>query len=117
MAGLLERIRSENEKLISDKTKKKDEPPPVLDSATEKPLTLINQNKELNRSVTAYSRVLGRDIRISWQGENPKVVYVDRTPFSLDEIKALRGTSPADLKKAYLLKEAFDGCVTTNDGL
>ena len=71
----------------------------------------LMQMQNVSESVIVFSKVLGRDILISWQGENPKVVYVDQTPYSLKEIKQLKSQqlSAKDLKNIHDIKAEFDG--------
>lgn len=61
------------------------------------------------RSLIAHSKVLDRDIIVSWTGDNPKVVYVDRTPYTLEEIAELKGATPGAVRSAHLVKEEFEG--------
>jgi len=56
-----------------------------------------------------YSKVLDRNIVVSWSGNDPKVVYVDRTPYTPEEISKLKGADPESVTAAHLLKQTFDG--------
>ncbi|NQS89159.1 hypothetical protein HQ584_05160 [Patescibacteria group bacterium] len=73
----------------------------------------LMQMQNVSESVIVFSKVLGRDIIISWKNENPKVVYVDQTPYSLKEIKQLKSQqlSAKDLKNIHNIKAEFDGHV------
>lgn len=61
------------------------------------------------RKIVAYSRVLGRDIVISWRGDEPRVIYVDRTLYTAEEIAGMDGAGPEAVRDVHLLKEDFDG--------
>ena len=80
-------------------------------------MSLLSQLKERNQEpegrnmLPVFSEVLGRNIVISWQGKNPKVVYMDQTPYSLNEIQQLKSQelSAKDLKNIHDIKAEFDG--------
>ena len=71
----------------------------------------LMQIQNVSERVIVFSKVLGRDILISWQGKNPKVVYIDQTSYSLKEIQELksRQLSVKDLKNIQEVKATFDG--------
>ena len=63
------------------------------------------------KTITIFSKVLGREVKISWQGDNPKVVHLDSMAFTTKEIETLKGKnpSPEDLQAVCRVKAAFDG--------
>ena len=62
------------------------------------------------RTITAFSKVLGRNITLSWTGSNPKVVYLDRVPYTLDEIERMKQVkNPNLIKNTLQVKEIFNG--------
>lgn len=65
--------------------------------------------------VVVYSHVLNRKIVLSWNSKDPKVIYVDRTPYSKDEIAKLKGADPKTIQTAHLLKEKFNGTILDQD--
>lgn len=76
---------------------------------------LKSANADRRHRLRVFSHVLGRKVAISWMGANPKVVHVDRTPYSLDEIAKLKGASLEEAKKVHLLKETFNGKIVDED--
>lgn len=59
------------------------------------------------RALSVFSKVLGREIVVSWRGERPSVVYVDRTPYTLKEIAQLKGLNASGVKVAHEVKSEF----------
>lgn len=89
-----------------------------LKERNQEPRDSVLEGKKLNskdekNTIAVFSKVLGRDIVISWKGKNPKVVYVDQTPYTLKEIQELksRQLSVKDLKNVHNIKAEFDGHV------
>ena len=66
----------------------------------------INTDRECR--LVAYSKVLGRDMVLSWTGDDPKVVYVDRTPYTTEEITRLKSSDPESVKATHWVKEMFE---------
>ena len=66
-------------------------------------------------NILAYSEVLGREIMISWTGDDSKVVYIDRTPYMTEEIAKLKGVDATEIRAAHLLKETFQGKILDRD--
>lgn len=64
---------------------------------------------ESERRLVAYSKVLSRNVVVSWKVSNPKVVYVNRIPYRAEEIIKLKGASTKEARAVHLLKETFDG--------
>lgn len=58
-----------------------------------------------------FSKALNREVIISWNGENPKVVFVDSAPYSAQEIQRLKESqlSAQQTKIIHEIKEHFDG--------
>lgn len=72
-------------------------------------------DKPHERRVMAFSQVLGREIVLSWVGDDAKVVYIDRTPYTTKEIAKLKGASPERVRGVHLVKETFDGRIINED--
>jgi hypothetical protein len=62
-------------------------------------------------TITVFSKVLRREVFISWEGDNPETVFLDGVPYSLEEIGKLKEAplSVDDLKLIHETKRAFDG--------
>jgi hypothetical protein len=67
----------------------------------------INSDRE--HRLVAYSKLTGRDIVVSWTGDNPKVVHVDQTSYTLSEIAKLQGMGSDRVRQVHHAKEIFDG--------
>ena len=67
---------------------------------------------ESERRLVAYSKVLSRNVVVSWKVSNPKVVYVNRIPYTTEEIIKLKGAGPKDVRAVHLTKETFNGEIT-----
>jgi len=72
-------------------------------------------NSDREHQVVTFSNVLGREIVVSWTGDNPKVVYVDRTPYATDEIEKLKNSKPQDVRATHAVKETFQGTIVDED--
>jgi hypothetical protein len=70
-----------------------------------------------HHAIRAFSKVLNKEITISWTGENPKVIRIDRTPYSLKEIEKLKALAPSvkDLSAIHHFKTCFDGQLLNDD--
>ena len=77
--------------------------------STVKPKKLIQKNSNGWCSIIAYSKVLGKDIQLTWQDNNAAVVYVDQTPYSLDEIAEMKTFSKDAVIACHNIKNTFDG--------
>jgi len=66
-------------------------------------------------SLTVFSKVLHKDIEITWSEREPKVVYVARIPYTADELSKLRDAKPEGVGAAHLVKEIFDGKILEED--
>lgn len=66
-------------------------------------------------SLTAYSRVLRKDIEIAWSEREHKVVYVFRIPYTAAELSKLKNADPEGIRAAHLVKEMFDGKILEED--
>ena len=64
---------------------------------------------ESERRLVAYSKVLSRNVVVSWKVSNPKVVYVNRIPYTTEEIAKLKGADPTGVRTVHLLKKTFHG--------
>ncbi len=64
------------------------------------------------RRVRAFSKVLGREIVVSWKGSEPRVVFVDRSAYTLDEIATLKNGDPQAVRAAHETKSVFNGKVS-----
>jgi hypothetical protein len=67
------------------------------------------------RRMVVFSHVLDREVSISWYMTSPNVVYVDRTPYTPEEIAKLKNGDPNSIKMAHLLKETFQGTIVDAD--
>ncbi len=67
--------------------------------------------KEEHNSLTFHSKALDRNVNLNWQGDDPKVIYVDQVPFTADEIETLKRMNPTggDLRAVCRVKESFQG--------
>lgn len=64
-------------------------------------------------SIRIFSKVLNREATISWQGDDPKIIYLDQAGYTLDEIARLKQTKdPEMVKKTHQIKNTFDGELT-----
>jgi hypothetical protein len=77
--------------------------------------TIIRALKSKRESLTVFSKVLNQDIEISWIEGEPKVVYVDRVPYTADEVSKLKDADTKGIKAAHLLKKTFDGKILDED--
>jgi hypothetical protein len=86
-------------------------------AVTEADLSLFQEHKQellriLGRNHTiVHSKVLGRPIFVSWDGNDPRIIYVDRVGYDLNEIQKLKTLKPsaAGIKAIHGLKETFQG--------
>lgn len=63
------------------------------------------------RTLRILSSVLGKEIQIAWREENPRVVYVDRKPYTETELGTLKGADPKVIRAAHEIKSIFKGKV------
>jgi len=75
-----------------------------------------SQGKNVNpgpdmRTVTVLSRVLNREVFISWEGDKPETVLFEGMPYTLDEIAKLKEMplTPEDLRTIHRVKTEFKG--------
>ena len=63
------------------------------------------------RTITVFSKVLNREVFISWEGDNPERVLFDGIPYTLDEITKLKEMplTPDDLRMIHRAKGVFAG--------
>jgi len=68
----------------------------------------------MTNSIVFYSKKLKRDILAKWEGDNPKIVYLDDLPFTTDEIAILVEKKPdaKTLQSILDAKEIFGGTLT-----
>ena len=76
---------------------------------------MLGKRAENEHKIVAYSKVLGREIVVTWTGMDPKVIYVDRTPYTPEEIAKIKDTGPNRIKTTHLLKENFQGTTLLNE--
>ena len=71
----------------------------------------------MTKSIVFYSKKLKRDILAKWEGDNPKIVYLDNLPFTTEEIAILVEKKPdAETLQSILdAKETFGGTLTKGD--
>ena len=72
---------------------------------------LKTQQNEKENSLVVFSKVLNREIVISWHDDSQKVVFVDQMPYTAQEIQRLkdRRIKPQELRTIHRLKETFEG--------
>jgi len=63
------------------------------------------------RALRVFSHVLEREIFVRWKGHDPRVVHVDRTPYTLEEIATLKNGDPQAVRAVHETKEFFEGKV------
>ena len=65
-------------------------------------------------SVTVFSKVLGHNIRLSWRGNNPNILYVGRTPYTLKEVDRLNqgDLSARAIRAIHNIKKSFEGKIS-----
>ncbi len=76
---------------------------------------LLTKNPEkIPQSSVFYSRSLDREVLLSWQGDEPTIIYMGRLGFTTKEIETLkkRNYSSENLQAICQVKGAFDGEVT-----
>lgn len=84
-------------------------PENVVDCIRKEKADIIMHLHNARYFLRVFSHVLGREITISWKRNNPKVIHVDRTPYTDEEISKLKQATPKVVKSAHLLKETFEG--------
>jgi hypothetical protein len=69
------------------------------------------------RTIRIFSKVLNQEVTISWTGDNPTVLHVDRTAYSLTEIERLKALKPSQsaLSEIHQVKKMFDGELLSDD--
>jgi len=67
-------------------------------------------------TLTVFSRLLDRAVRVSWSGDDPQIVYVDFVPYQRDEIRHLKNVGRATVRNIHQLKNEFDGKIVTGKG-
>jgi hypothetical protein len=77
--------------------------------------SVIRALKLKRKSVTVFSKVLKKDIEISWIENDPKIVYVSTVPYTADELRKLKDVDPGGVRAAHLVKESFDGKILEED--
>ena len=67
------------------------------------------------KCLVVFSKVLGREILLSWAGSRPNVVYIDKMPYQAKEIKKLKDASPSGVRTTHVVKEIFEGKILDED--
>ncbi len=62
------------------------------------------------RTVKVFSKVLNREVFVSWEGDNPGTIFFDGIPYSVAEIAKLKEMplNPDDLRAIQQVKEPFE---------
>jgi hypothetical protein len=84
-------------------------PQSIVDCIRKEKDQIILYLQSSKNSHNFFSHVLVRAITISWNGSNPKVVYVNCVPYTTEEISKLKKADSEEVRAAHLLKEIFDG--------
>ena len=65
------------------------------------------------RTVMIFSKVLKRNVKVTWRTDHPKVVYVEGIPYTQTEIKSLleKDLLPQAIVTVHNIKNVFDGMV------
>ena len=88
-------------------------------TVTEEILFYLSENKKgllqilYKNYKVIYSKALEKLILVSWEGNDPKVILIDQTSYSLEEIQRIKKFNPVgvDIKTIHELKEIFQGQV------
>ena len=90
-------------------------PNELRDRLMEHKASIMKVLQSKRQSLTVFSKVLKRDIEISWIEGEPKVAFVDRVPYTADEVSKLKNADPKGVKAAHLVKETFQGKILDED--
>ena len=68
------------------------------------------------RMITVFSRVLDREVFVSWHSDNPESVFLDGVAYTIDEIAKLKEMplTPDDLRTIHKVKTAFEGNIESS---
>lgn len=87
-------------------------PEKVMECIKEQKSDIISHLQGARNNLRVFSKVLGEEVTISWFSDIPNVVYVNRTPYTTEEIARLKGAGPKDVRAVHLTREAFNGEIT-----
>jgi hypothetical protein len=75
------------------------------------------RSRTCRHAIRVFSKVLNKEITISWTGENPKVIHIDKVAYTLTEIEKLKALahSGKELSAIHQLKDRFDGELLNDD--
>jgi len=60
-------------------------------------------------SMRVFSKVLRREIMVSWDPQDPSIIFVDRTSYTTREIEKLKTIAPSGVRAAHKVKSTFIG--------
>jgi hypothetical protein len=84
-------------------------PNELKDRLREHKASIVRFLQSKRSSVTVFSKVLKKEIEISWIENDPKIVYVSRVRYTADELSKLKDAGPEGVKAAHIIKEIFHG--------